>query len=93
VILRSTKLPLPPEASARSGAPAPQPRHNAAYWAERTQGFDFSVEDQLDSERFNLILWNGLKGESEPYPDERDGRDLRKNRADFLRGSGKTRNR
>jgi DNA-binding beta-propeller fold protein YncE len=86
-ILRSTKLPLPPEAPASSGAPTPQPKHDAAYWAEHTQGFDFSVEDKLDSDRFNLILWNGLKGENEPYPEERDGRDLRKNRSSLLRDS------
>jgi hypothetical protein len=84
-ILRSTKLPLPPEVPGKSGAFTPQPKHNFAYWAERTQGYDFSTEDKLDSDSFNLVLWNGLKGESEPYPTERDGRDLRKNRTTLLR--------
>jgi hypothetical protein len=84
-ILRSTKLPLPAEAPGQTGPLTAQPKHDSAYWAERTQGFDFSTEDKLDSDGFNLILWNGLKGESEPYPAERDGRDLRKNRSSLLR--------
>jgi hypothetical protein len=68
------------------------PRHDAAYWSEQTKGFDFSVEDRVDSAKFNLILWNGLKDGSEPYPAERDGRDLRKNRATVLRDSKQKKN-
>lgn len=83
-ILYSTQLPLPapkPGPQQKSGdlGSWSAPRHDAAYWSEQTKGFDFSVEDKLDSDRFNQILWNGLKGE-EPYPSERDGRDLRENR-------------
>ena len=90
-ILRSTKLPLPPEAPGKPALSIPQPKHDAGYWAEHTQGFDFSAEDKLDSESFNLVLWNGLKSEREPYPTERDGGDLRKNRSALLRDSSKDR--
>lgn len=86
-ILYTTKLPLPAPEQKSHLTPWAAPRHNAAYWAEQTRGFDFSVEDKLDTERFNLVLWNGLKGPGEPYPSERDGRDLRKNRSVLLRDS------
>jgi DNA-binding beta-propeller fold protein YncE len=81
-VLRSTQLPLP---AAATPAAAATSAHDAAYWARHTQGFDFSAEDRLDSASFNLALWNGLKGEAEPYPAERDGRDLRKGRRALLR--------
>ena len=94
VILRTTKLPLPPSgAQDKSGASWPAPQHDAAYWAEQTKDFDFSVEDNLDTEKFNQVLWNGLKGEGQPYPAERDGRDLRKNRPALLRDFNKSKNR
>jgi DNA-binding beta-propeller fold protein YncE len=85
-VLRTTKLPLPADKKSATLAPM-APRHDAAYWAEQTEGFDFSVEDKLDSAKFNLILWNGMKGLMQAYPTERDGRDLRKNRPALLRGS------
>jgi DNA-binding beta-propeller fold protein YncE len=85
-VLRSTKLPLPaPVAKAVARNAGPFPAHDAAYWAEQTNGFDFSSEDKLDSDRFNQVLWNGLKGSEQPYPAERDGRDLRKHRSAILR--------
>lgn len=61
------------------------PRHGAEYWEEKTKGLDFLVEDRLDAERFNRALWEGLKGEKIPFPVERDGRNLRRNRARLLR--------
>jgi DNA-binding beta-propeller fold protein YncE len=86
-VLRTTQLPVP--AASSSGKPgavtSDAPRHDAAYWAEKTRGYDFSAEDKLDAPAFNLVLWNGLKGESQPYPAERDGRDLSKNRQRVLR--------
>jgi YVTN family beta-propeller protein len=81
-VLRTTQLPLPPASSEEKIA---EPRRDAGYWSEHTQGFDFSTEDKLDSARFNLVLWNGLKGEGQPYPSDRDGRDLRKDRQRVLR--------
>ncbi|MHB8524887.1 MAG: bifunctional YncE family protein/alkaline phosphatase family protein [Candidatus Acidiferrales bacterium] len=96
-ILRSTKLPLPPATvAANTGATTAaspeelsaafaKPRHDAAYWAARTRGFDFSVEDHINSAQFNRILWKGLMGPKVPYPKVRDGRDLRRNRGALLR--------
>jgi DNA-binding beta-propeller fold protein YncE len=87
-ILRTTRLPVPPRRDARSTAPAESGRyarsaHSAAYWAAKTRGFDFTVEDDLDTPRFNRILWRGLMGKL-PYPTGRDGRDLRENRGPLL---------
>jgi len=89
-ILRTTKLPLPAPASQEKAAVSAEPAHDAAYWAEKTKGFDFSAEDKLDSDRFNLVLWNGLKGDGQPYPSDRSGRDLRKHRAALLRDHNKS---
>jgi len=74
-VLRSTQLPLPPSADAAMVLPA----HDSEYWAQQTAGFDFSGEDKLDAEQFNRVLWTGLMG-GKPYPEERDGQDLRKRR-------------
>jgi YVTN family beta-propeller protein len=91
-ILRSTKVPLPP-ATAEDRQGAIEPGHDAAYWAGKTKDFDFSAEDKVDSESFNMVLWTGLKGESQPYPSERDGRDLSKRRGVLLRELRKSKNR
>lgn len=92
-ILRSTQLPLPRRANTKLplGAVLQQgdrfavPRHDAAYWEEKMKGLDFSVEDRLDTNRFNRALWEGLKGKSIPYPERRDGRNLRHHRQKLLR--------
>lgn len=89
-ILRTTKLPLP--ASTAEDTPVAKPSHDAAYWADKTKGFDFSAEDKLDSDSFNLVLWKGLKGEGEQYPSERDGRDLSKHRDALLHAQRKSKN-
>jgi hypothetical protein len=90
-ILRSTKLFLPP-ATAEDGHGALGSSHDAVYWAGKTKDFDFSAEDKLDSESFNMVLWKGLKGESQPYPSERNGRDLSKHREKLLRDLRKSKN-
>jgi len=89
-ILRSTKLPVPGAASASRGASSndfayASPRHSAAYWAAKTRGFDFNVEDHIDSAKFNRILWRGLMGAKVAYPTMRSGRDLRENRKELLK--------
>ncbi|MFZ0746749.1 MAG: hypothetical protein WAM85_20255 [Terracidiphilus sp.] len=62
----------------------PKPLHNAAWWAEKTKGMDFSVEDHLDTPKYNCILWAGTMGDK-PYPTTRSGLDLRANRAELLK--------
>jgi DNA-binding beta-propeller fold protein YncE len=91
-ILRTTKLPLP-VATAEDRPGVIEPGHDATYWADKTKNFDFTVEDKLDSESFNMVLWKGIKGESQPYPSERDGRDLSKHRDALLRELRKSKNR
>jgi YVTN family beta-propeller protein len=90
-VLHTTKLPIPNEASNRGTSQdleaslvAARPRHDAAYWAAKTKGMDFSVEDHIDSAKFNRIIWRGLEGKDVPYPTARDGRDLRQNRGKLL---------
>ncbi len=75
-VLANTKLPIPVSAFAPAGASTSwKPSHDAAYWAEKTAGFDFSVEDRVDAEKFNRIVWEGLMGTA--YPTERSHADLR----------------
>ncbi|HEU5411018.1 MAG TPA: bifunctional YncE family protein/alkaline phosphatase family protein [Candidatus Acidoferrales bacterium] len=87
-ILCSTQLPVcKTQNGATSGATGvyAKPRHDAAYWAAKTKGMDFTVEDKIDSAKFNRIIWQGLMGNDAPYPAERSGRDLRENRAELLK--------
>jgi len=39
-----------------------------------------------------MVLWKGLKGDGQPYPSERDGRDLSKHRDELLRDLRKSKN-
>jgi DNA-binding beta-propeller fold protein YncE len=83
-VLRTTRLPLPPgPVPAGRVAAYAYPRHDAAWWAAQTQGMDFSVEDHLDTPRFNRIVWHGLMGKTH-YPEKRDGSDLRRDRKRLL---------
>jgi len=45
----------------------PRPTHDAAWWAARTKGMDFSKEDLNDPATFNRIIWEGMMG-GRPYP-------------------------
>jgi DNA-binding beta-propeller fold protein YncE len=81
--LKVTQLPIP--ANAFADDKVLKPLHDAVYWAEKTAEFDFSVEDNIkDPDKFNRITWEGVMGDI-PYPSERNGADLRKNRAELLR--------
>jgi len=88
-ILRSTQLPVGTAATsggaAQGGSAYAKPRHDAAYWAEKAKGMDFSVEDRVDPAKFNRIVWEGLVGKDVPYPTVRDGRNLRGNREELLK--------
>lgn len=89
-ILRTTELTLPPKGQAATLAAVDypvcfdQPQQIAAYWAHAMRGQDFTVEDNLNTARFNHALWAGLKGEDAPYPAIRHGRDMREDRQALL---------
>jgi hypothetical protein len=79
-ILYNTQLPLPPKSA---NLIVPQPTYNAKYWAEVTEGVDYSSEDRMDFASYNRILWQGLMGNT-PYPAAPTGKDLRQNRDKLL---------
>ncbi|WGV28188.1 bifunctional YncE family protein/alkaline phosphatase family protein [Halotia branconii] len=58
--------------------------HNQQWWTQATKDFYFEVEDKLDPDKFNRVLWSGVKGENVPYPTERSHADLRENRQQLL---------
>jgi hypothetical protein len=96
-VLRTTKLPLPPAGSS-SGEDAPadpaytHPRHTVAWWAAHSRGQDFSVEDDLDTDRFNRALWLGLAPKGAPFPARPvTGADLREDREQLLENYRKQR--
>lgn len=87
-ILYTTRLALPARTVAASGISDakcnPHYLRTASYWASKMAGQDFAVEDNLDVALFNRVLWEGLKGETVPYPNHRGGEDLRNNRPALL---------
>jgi YVTN family beta-propeller protein len=60
-------LPLLP--TTPGGVEAVHPTHTAAWWAEKTKGYDWSSEDKIPTAEYNRILWEGLKGGA-PYPEK-----------------------
>jgi DNA-binding beta-propeller fold protein YncE len=76
--LLATQLPIPRK-KADAGTQHLALAHDAHYWAARTRGYDWSQEDRIDAAQYNRVLWTGIEG-TKPYPDVRDGRDLRKDR-------------
>ena len=80
--LKQTTLPIKFDATTQAEA-ALKPLHDAAWWAQQTKGMDFSVEDHLDTPKFNRVLWQGTMGNI-PYPTLRNGVDLRANRQQLL---------
>jgi DNA-binding beta-propeller fold protein YncE len=80
--LYNTQLPLPPRLA--KNKMIPKPTHDAAYWADRTKGLDFTHEDNVNPDKFNRIVWVGLHGDK-AYPTVRSGFDLRRNRSLLLK--------
>jgi len=66
-VLKQTSLRIPAGVGWAAG-PDVRPRHDAAYWARVTRGFDFSDADRVPPLRFNKVLWRGLMGKR-PYPE------------------------
>ncbi|MEA5627803.1 bifunctional YncE family protein/alkaline phosphatase family protein [Nostoc sp. UHCC 0251] len=64
--------------------------HNQQWWAQATKDFYFEVEDKLDAEEFNRVVWAGIKGDNVAYPTERSHADLRQNRAQLLSNQAKS---
>lgn len=60
-------------------------KHDGQWWAKATKGFNFAVEDRLDADAFNRVLWAGIRGEGVPYPTSRTGLNLRANRPQLLK--------
>ncbi len=65
-VLTTTALDLGKDVQFAKG-PVVVPKHDAAYWAKATKGFDFSDADLIPPARYNQVLWKGLMG-GKPYP-------------------------
>jgi YVTN family beta-propeller protein len=66
-ILATTTLALAEDGIRYAEGPDFAPKHDAAYWAKATRGFDFSDADRVPVGLFNEVLWEGLK-DGQPYP-------------------------
>jgi DNA-binding beta-propeller fold protein YncE len=86
-LLANTQLSIPKSEFA-SHKTKMKPLHDGKYWAEVTKGFDFRQEDHLgDVAKYNRIIWAGVMGDGVPYPVERSGANLRKNRKELLKSA------
>ncbi len=74
-ILSTTSLALADAGVKYAEGPDILPRHDAAYWAKATRGFDFSAEDRIPFDLMNEVMWEGLM-EGKPYPTQRSGAKL-----------------
>ena len=71
-ILKTTSLAMANTGVQYADGPDILPRHDAAYWAKATRGFDFSGEDRVPVDLMNEVMWDGLM-EGKPYPTHRSG--------------------
>ena len=71
-ILKTTSLALSDTGVKYAEGPDILPRHDAAYWAKATRGFDFSAEDRVPVDLMNEVMWEGLM-DGKPYPTQRSG--------------------
>ncbi len=72
-ILKTTSLALADTGVKYAEGPDILPRHDAAYWAKATRGFDFSAEDRVPVDLMNEVMWEGLM-DGKPYPTQRSGK-------------------
>ena len=80
-VLYTTDLPLPKKTSA--DASQDKPTRDASWYAERTVGWNWRGEDKNDADAFNRLVWEGMFGDK-PYPTERSGEDLSRDRQALL---------
>ena len=66
-VLQSTQLALANTGVKFAQGPRVYPRHDAAYWAKQTEGFDFSGADRVPPGLYNKVLWKGTRP-GVPYP-------------------------
>ena len=66
-VLQSTQLAMADFGVKYAEGPRIYPHHDAAYWAEKTKGFDFSHEDRVPPGLMNRVLWEGTMGDK-PFP-------------------------
>ena len=71
-ILKTTSLAMLSTGVQYAEGPDILPRHDAAYWANATRGFDFSGEDRVPVDLMNEVMWQGLM-DGKPYPTYRPG--------------------
>lgn len=74
-ILKTTSLALADIGVKYAEGPDVFPRHDAAYWAKVTRGFDFSGEDRVPVNMMNEVMWAGLM-DGKPYPTDRSGKKM-----------------
>jgi len=74
-ILKTTSLALVDTGIKFADGPDILPRHDAAYWAKATRGFDFSAEDRVPVDLMNEVMWEGMM-DGEAYPTHRSGAKL-----------------
>jgi YVTN family beta-propeller protein len=72
-ILKTTSLAMNNIGVQYAEGPDVFPRHDAAYWAKQTRGFDFSEEDRVPVRLMNEVMWAGLM-DGKPYPAVRSGK-------------------
>ena len=50
-----------------AGEPDVTPKHDVAYWAHASRGFDVSDADRVPADLHNKVLWEGVMN-GQPYP-------------------------
>jgi len=84
-VLKTSSLPFTTQFAA--GTTRLHDAQSVAYWAKATEGYDWRREDRVPAVEFNRVLWKALSP-ALPYPEERGGRDYRRNRGELQRLRG-----